>query len=68
MNSQVLGLQVAGAIFALVGLMQLLRLLTGVEVLVASHAIPLWPNAVALVIAAGLSYWMFKLSRMIGAN
>jgi hypothetical protein len=68
MNSHVLGLQVAGAIFGLVALMQLLRLLTGVEVLVASHSIPLWPNAIAFVIAAGLSFWMFKLSRMTCAT
>jgi hypothetical protein len=68
MNSQVLGLQVAGAVFGLVGLMQLLRLLTGVEVFVAGHSIPLWPNAVALVVAAVLSFWMFKLSKSAGAN
>jgi hypothetical protein len=68
MNSQVLGLRVAAAIFAVVGLMQLVRLVTGVEVEVANHAVPLWPNAMALVVAAGLSYWMFKLSRMTGAN
>lgn len=67
MNSRTVGLQVAAVIFGLVSLLQLLRLLTGVEVLVASHAIPLWPNAVAFVVAAGLSYWMFKLSGS-GAN
>jgi hypothetical protein len=63
MNSRTVGLQVAAVIFGLVSLVQLLRLLTGVEVHVASYAIPLWPNAVAFVIAAGLSFWMFKLSR-----
>jgi hypothetical protein len=68
MDSQVLGLKVAGAIFGLVALMQLLRLLTGVEVEVAGHSIPLWPNAIAFVIAAGLSFWMFKLARMTRAS
>jgi hypothetical protein len=68
MNSQVLGLQVAGAIFSLVALMQLLRLATGVEVLVDGHSIPLWPNAIAFVVAAVLSFWMFKLSKPAGAN
>jgi hypothetical protein len=63
MNSRTIGLQVAAVIFGLVSLLQLLRLLTGVEVLVASHAIPLWPNAVAFVVAAALSVWMFRLSR-----
>ncbi len=67
MNSRTVGLQVAGVVFGLVSLLQLLRLLTGVEVVVASHTIPPWPSAVAFVIAAALSYWMFKLSGS-GAN
>ena len=61
-NSQTVGLRVAGVIFALVCLVQLLRLLTGVEVLVAGHEVPLWPNAIAFLIAGGLSYWMWLLS------
>ena len=48
MNSRTVGLQVAAVIFGLVSLVQLLRLLTRVEVLVAGHPVPLWPNAVAL--------------------
>ena len=66
MNSRTVGLQVAAVIFGLVSLVQLLRLLTRVEVLVAGHPVPLWPNAVALVIAGGLSAWMIKLSRSGG--
>ena len=63
MNSRTVGLRVAAAIFALVGLVQLARLVTRVDVEVAGRAVPLWPNAVALVVAAGLSVWLFKLSR-----
>jgi hypothetical protein len=62
MNSRILGLRVAGFIFGLVCLAQLLRLLTQVEVLVATHPLPLWPNAVAFVVAAGLCVWMWRLS------
>jgi hypothetical protein len=61
-NSQTVGLRVASLVFALVCLMQLLRLLTGVEVFVAGHAVPLWPNAIAFLVAGGLSYWMWQLS------
>jgi hypothetical protein len=68
MYSRVFALQVAGAIFALVCLMQLLRLGTGVEVLVGGHAIPLWPNAIAAIIAGGLSYWMWKLTSIDGSH
>ena len=62
MNSQSVGLRVASAVFGLVCLAQLLRLLTGADVLVAGHPIPLWPSATAFVVAGGLSLWMLKLS------
>jgi hypothetical protein len=62
MNSQTVGLRVASVIFAIVCVAQLLRLVTRVEVLVAGHAVPLWPSAVAALVAAGLSFWMWKLS------
>lgn len=62
MNSQITGLRVAGVIFGLVALAQLLRLLTQAEVLVANHALPLWPSAVALVVAGAMSFWMWRLS------
>ena len=62
MNSQVVGLRVAGAIFGLISLGHLLRLLTQVEVLVAGHPIPLWLNAIGFVFAGGLSLWLWKLS------
>ena len=63
MKSQIIGLRVAGTIFGLMCLAQLLRLLTGVEVRVAGHPIPLWPSALGLVIAGSMSLWMWKLSR-----
>ena len=62
MNSQTVGLRVAGAIFALVCLVQLLRLVTGIDILVAGYAVPLWPNAVAAMVAGGLSFWMWRLA------
>jgi hypothetical protein len=63
MNSQILGLRVAGTIFGLACLIQLLRLVTRAEVSIAGHQVPLWPSALAVVIAAGLSLWMWKLSQ-----
>ena len=62
MNSQILGLRVAGTIFGLMCLAQLLRLVTRVEVYVAGHQMPLWPSALGVVIAGGLSVWLWKLS------
>ena len=63
MNSQILGLRVAGIIFGLMCLAQLLRLVINPEVLVAGHQVPLWPSGLALVILGGMSIWMWKLSR-----
>ena len=62
MNSQIIGLRVAGTIFGLMCLGQLARLFIRPEILVASHQIPLWPSAVAVVILGGMSIWMWKLA------
>jgi hypothetical protein len=63
MKSQIFGLRVAGTIFALVCLGQLLRLATRAEVVVAGNRLPLWLSALAVVIAGGLSLWLWRLSR-----
>ena len=62
MNSQTVGLRVAAVMFGLVALVQLVRLVLRFEVLVNGHAMPFWPNALAFVIATGLSVWMWRLS------
>ena len=61
MNSQVVGLRVAGTFFGLVSVAQLVRLLVGADVLVAGYNVPLLASAVAFVIAGGLSFWMCRL-------
>lgn len=63
MNSQILGLKVAGFVFGLLCLAQLLRLVLRPEVLVAGNQLPLWPSGLAVVILGGLSLWMWKLAR-----
>jgi hypothetical protein len=62
MYSQILGLRVAAVIFGLVALAQLLRLIIQPEVLVGGTVFPLWPNAIALVLFAGLCAWLWQLS------
>ena len=62
MNSQVTGLRVAGAVFGLMCLGQLTRLVTQAEVLLAGHQVPLWLSALAFVILGGLSLWLWRLS------
>jgi len=63
MNSQIIGLRVAGTVFGLMSLAQLVRLVIRPDVLVAGHTMPLWPSALAFVILGGLSLWMWKLAR-----
>ena len=62
MKSRVAGLRVAGTLFALFCLVHLWRLLAGVDVLIGRHQIPPSASVFALVIAGGLSLWMWRLS------
>ena len=63
MNSQITGLRVASVVFGLITIPQLVRIVVRPEVLVAGHAIPLWPSVLAIIIFGGLSILMWKLSR-----
>ena len=62
MKSQVLGLRVASAITGLVGLAHLLRILTSVQVVIGSWYVQRRWSAVAVVVAAALCVWFWRLS------
>jgi len=62
MNSTTTALRVACVVFAIVSLLQLLRVVVGAEVSVNGHLVPLWASIVAFVFAGGLSVWMGRLS------
>jgi hypothetical protein len=62
MNSQATGLRVASIIFALFTLGHLLRLIKHTPVTVGSHHISMGVSVVALIVAAGLSIWMWRLA------
>jgi hypothetical protein len=64
MKSQILGLRVASAVFGLMSIGQLTRLIIRPEVLVGGYLIPLWPSALAFLIFGGLSLWLWKLARV----
>lgn len=63
MNSQIIGLRVAGSLFGLMAIAQLTRTVIRLEVLVAGHPMPFWPSALAFIILGGLSLWMWRLAR-----
>jgi hypothetical protein len=66
MKSQILGLRVAGTLFALVCLGHLLRIITRADVVIAGWQMPVWLNVVGVLIAGGLSLWMWRLSVRAG--
>ncbi len=68
MKPQIVGLRVAGAVFGLMFLAQLFRLLTRAEVMVAGHSLPLWASGLALFIAGSLCIWMWTLARPAGKS
>jgi hypothetical protein len=51
---------IAAAVFALVALVQLLRLVLGWAVVVNGMSVPLWASAVAFVVAAGLAVAVWR--------
>jgi len=50
----------AVAVFSIVALVQLMRLLMGVEVTIEGFAVPLWASGVAVVVAAGLAVTVWR--------
>jgi hypothetical protein len=63
MNSRILGLRIAGSVFALVCLAQLWRLVMQLEIIAGGQRIPLWPSGIAFVITGFLSVWLWNLSK-----
>ena len=56
-----LGLTVAALIFAIVGLLHLLRIITHMAVSLNGNEIPFAASWIALIGASLLSYWMWSL-------
>jgi hypothetical protein len=53
--------RIAGAIFALIALVQALRIVLGWTVVIGSWNAPMWISWVAILIAGTLSYFAFNL-------
>lgn len=54
---------IAVAIFALIALAHLYRLIAGFEVVVAGCTIPQWASVAGLIVAAGLAVMLWRESR-----
>jgi hypothetical protein len=55
--------RLAGAIFAVVALLQLIRAVVGLPVTAGGMTIPVWASWVACVVACGLAWLGFAASR-----
>jgi hypothetical protein len=62
MKSQVVGLRVSSAIFGLVCIVHLVRLLAGFDITVGSHHIGPVTSLVAIVVTGALSIWLGRLA------
>lgn len=51
---------VAGVVFAVVALLQLLRFFFQISVDVNSVPLPLWVSGIAAIVSGALSVWMFS--------
>jgi hypothetical protein len=61
MKATSIGLRTAATIFGLVCIMQLIRLFSRADVMIAGHEIPLWPSVFAALVTGGLSIWLWRL-------
>ena len=68
MSSHILGLRVAGTVFGLMAVGQLIRLATRAEVRVAGWFVPFWLSGLAILVAGGLSCWLWRLSGCCGGK
>jgi hypothetical protein len=67
MNSPRTGLRVASIIFGIFAIGHLLRLINQAQVTVGTHTIPIGISWIALIIAAILCIWLWRLSSRSGA-
>jgi len=62
MNSNTIWLRIAGTIFGIVALIHVLRLVTGVPVLIGNWFLPMWVNWIGLLATGFLFFWLWKLT------
>ena len=66
MSSQRTGLRVASILFAIFALGHVLRLINHCQVTIDTHTIPMSVSWIALIVAAVLCIWLWRLSSRPG--
>jgi len=66
MNSPTTGLRVASFLFGIFAIAHVVRLINHAQVTVGTHSIPMAVSWIALVVAAILCIWFWRLSSLRG--
>jgi hypothetical protein len=66
MNSPRTGLRVASVMFGIFAIGHILRLINHAQVTLGTHTVPMGVSWIALIIAAILCIWMWRLSNLRG--
>ena len=61
-------LLISGSVFAIVGFLHLLRILSQSSIQVGTLGIPLWLSGLAIIAASVLSIWAFRLARLVSSS
>ncbi len=61
-NSKILGLRVTGTIFGIVAMFHLLRVVTGVTIVIAGWMLPIWVNMLGFAGSGLICVWLWLLS------
>ena len=62
MSSKNFWFRVAGSIFGIVAIIHMIRIITGIPVLIGNSLLPLWINWLGMFVTGLLSFWLWKLS------
>jgi len=61
-NTKIVGLRVAGTIFGFVAIVHIIRIASGVSVIIADWNMPSWINIIGFIATAFLCVWLWLLS------
>ena len=67
MKSKTLALRVAGTVFGIIALIHLLRLITGISVIIGGEPLPMWVNIVGLLATGFRCAWLWSLTVSTGS-
>ena len=67
MKSKTLALRVAGTVFGIIALIHLLRLITGISVIIVGEPLPMWVNIADLLATGFLCAWFWSLTVTTGS-